>query len=311
MRSSLKNVLAIIVSSILFYSCSDTNENIAAFKALDKSLAESSKILDDQNDRFYHSLQQRLQDPRTVEKAKTLQPKQALVRTYSESLINYLDTLKFEVKREAGLNIANGEEIFEEEGRAAGEKVFEKMGKAKELDKRLELFKTGLLSIDSSMKQEFESEILELNKQDSKSNKEKQLLKGLPTIGVLAMLTRLQNKTRIIEYMLLQYIDRKTAYHDDWYTSTSVLTGLNSSYVRKGDKVEVFAGVGAFSLKAKPAIIINGKVVTPGPEGVAIFSFKAPGKQGKHFVNAAINYTDIDGSRKSVSKKIDYTVIKD
>ena len=180
------------------------------------------------------------------------------------------------------------------------------MGKVIELDKRLELFKTGLLLINSSMHQEFKSEILELNKQDTKRRKEELLFEGLPATGVLAMLTRLQNKTRIIEYTLLQYIDRKIAYHDDWYTSTSVLTGLKSNYVRKGDKVEVFAGVGAFSLKGKPEITINGKVITPGADGVAIFSPKASSKKGKHFVNTTIDYTDIDGSKKSISKKIDY-----
>src|SRR5690606_24126260 len=79
----------------------------------------------------------------------------------------------------------------------------------------------------------------------------------------------------------------------------------SSSYLMPGEKLKVYAALGATSSGAVPTILINGKEVQANVDGIAETEFPVSGS-GK--VNVLIKYTDQDGIQKEIPKTLDYTV---
>lgn len=92
------------------------------------------------------------------------------------------------------------------------------------------------------------------------------------------------------------------------YDKFSAIITLNSSYVKLGDSLEVFAGIGEFNDDLKPTITIDDQKIELNDEGVAVYSFRANKKPGKHFVPVRIIYTKPDGTTIPLIKKCFYTI---
>lgn len=75
-----------------------------------------------------------------------------------------------------------------------------------------------------------------------------------------------------------------------------------------GDKMEITAGVGAFSKAALPAITINGQLVPLAADGAAHLPMTASSSKGNHTVAVSIKYKDQEGMDQTVTKNIEYTV---
>jgi len=78
--------------------------------------------------------------------------------------------------------------------------------------------------------------------------------------------------------------------------------------VQAGERIEIFAGVGEFRSDMKCEIFIYGKQVNIKDNAVAHYRLKAASTPGKYFVPVKINYTDQNGARQSIQKRIEYTV---
>jgi hypothetical protein len=75
--------------------------------------------------------------------------------------------------------------------------------------------------------------------------------------------------------------------------------------------MQIQAGVGAFTVMNKPEITIdNKKIQIDDSRGVALYKFKSPLKTGKYTVPVKIEYTDVDGTKKTVMGKVEYTVME-
>jgi GldM C-terminal domain len=74
-----------------------------------------------------------------------------------------------------------------------------------------------------------------------------------------------------------------------------------------GEKLQVYAGVGAFSSAALPQVTINGKPVSVDNEGKAVTDIIAGGG-GPQKVTVNVNYTDEEGKKKSETRDLHYTV---
>jgi hypothetical protein len=109
---------------------------------------------------------------------------------------------------------------------------------------------------------------------------------------------------------MIQFCYYKIPDPESFYETYSVMVEHSSDYVKAGDEVEVTAGVGAFSLKGRPIININGRNISPEADGVAYYKFKAPKNPGKHFVPVEVRFTDQDGRKQTITKSVEYTVIK-
>jgi len=91
------------------------------------------------------------------------------------------------------------------------------------------------------------------------------------------------------------------------YDKTGVIYGANSTYLMPGDKLSVYAGVGAFSSAAQPTITIGGKTVAVDQDGKATSDIIVGGG-GKQSIKISVTYKDQDGKVQTIPKEIDYTV---
>ncbi len=73
-----------------------------------------------------------------------------------------------------------------------------------------------------------------------------------------------------------------------------------------GEKLQVYAGLGATSSGSAPEIIINGKPVSPSADGIATTEFNVGGSGA---ANVVIRYKDQDGIERTIEKKLEYDIV--
>lgn len=296
---------------VFLFSCSNNSKNnLNVFKALDESLVRSNQAIKHSNEAVYASLADKLTDPLTNYKATIWHPKAMQIQKLSKDIIDYIEGLKEELKKEAGLTEKGS---FKEDDVNAVSRLFSKKAKGEELYSKLKKYKADVLATDTLIKNEFNKSILfTASKQDQNDKTFTGVFfKDMPTIAVLSVLSMFQNDVRTAEKRTILFCHEQIPYRTSYCEFYSVLVGQNSSYVRKGDEIEITSGVGHLSVKAQPDIIVNGKKIPIDESGVAIAKFKAVGKPGKHSVPVQISYIDQDGNKQTISKTVEYTIAKE
>jgi gliding motility-associated protein GldM len=304
--------------AIIFSACSGkTDSSLAVFKALDEGLTNSTKTITKSTEMMYSSLQDKISDPVTSEKAKIWLPKAMQIKNYSADMVIYIEGLKIDLKKEAGLIMEEGKESFREDDKDAVSNLFEAKGKGKELYDRLKNYKKDMLAIDPQITAAFESTMpLTTRSFDASENRQNDFTRtffdNTPVAAALTILSQFQSNINIAENRMASFCNNKmTYYNDGFYDSYSVIIGQNSSYVQAGEKIDITAGVGAFSKAALPQITINGRSVPLGYDGTAIYKFKASGKAGKHYVPVRIEFVNYDAKRQTFENQVEYTVAKE
>src|SRR5450759_2601531 len=86
-RQKMINVMYLVLTAILALNVS--NEVINAFRTVNTSLMNSNENIANSNNTLYKSLQAKLADPQTAEKAKYWNDKAVMAQAYSASVYNY------------------------------------------------------------------------------------------------------------------------------------------------------------------------------------------------------------------------------
>ena len=301
--------MSLLLSLCGIFSCTDSKQDVAAFKALDKSLKENNEILQAQIERSYNSLQEKLHDPKCAEKAKVIMPQAIIISKSSTALINYIDSIVVDISKAASLENTKSIQVFDEADRTVAKKILT-VQKLTTLKRKVAQFRSQMLGIDTFASRQLQTIIDDILKEENEIV-DAFSFGSLPAIGAISLLTRLQNKVRIVEQTMVQFCDRRiSSYDDDFYTEFSALSMLSSKYVKRGDVVEVGAGVGVFSLKAKPKIILNGNYIPVNAEGMAVYKFKAPKIPGKYFITTNIEFTGYDDRQHTIQRTLNYIVLR-
>jgi hypothetical protein len=309
-------IMVVIFFAFVFSSCSNKSESIlAAFKATEEGLMKSNEAIANSSNVIYHALEDKLSRPESARQASVWQPKAMYIKLKSTEIINYIETLTKELKEEAGLKIKNGREVFQEDNLDAVNRVLINKSKAEELHKKLQQYKQDILSVDPELNKQFsKSSIIITREYELDENKQKDFTKtffdGVPVITAFAMLRKFENNVRVLENEFITYCNFKIADYNDGFTMFSTLIGQSSNYVKGGDKIEINAGVGVYSLNSNPKVIIMEKEIDCKTNGFATYKFTTPLKAGKYSVPVKIEYFNIDGTRRSATNKIEYTVVE-
>ncbi len=312
---------ALFISSILFAiffsACSNKKDNrLAIFKALDESLNNSNQTINEGTLTVIAGIDEKMMEQSTTNRAKIWKPKAMLIQQFSTNIYTYIDRLKADLKREAGLITGEDKESFKEDDRDAVNRLFGTKRKANELHERLKQYKKDILSIDSQMSYVFKNTI-QLTTQsfdilpETQQDLRKMFFMNSSTVASLAMLSQFQNNIKNTENRFIQFCYKKIGGGGDSFTFYSAIIGQSSSYLRKGEKIEITAGMGAFSKAALPQIIIGGRSVPLNDNGFVVYKFKASIKPGKHYVPVKIEYVDQDGKRQTIEKQVEYTVAQE
>jgi gliding motility-associated protein GldM len=245
------------------------------------------------------------------------EPKAQKAKQYSTEMINYIDSLKGALKIGAGLRMEWNKELqdsvenFKMDNLDASTLLFESKGEGERLRKKLEEYKENMLNIDPSIRKQFEKTFaVSTTPPISQDGKPKDFTTAFfhmtPTIAAITMLSKFQNNIRNAESEIVTYAHNQIGAVEVHMDQVGVLIGQNSNYLMPGDKLEITAGVGAYSSAAAPVISINGNNV-PVSQGQGTFSTTVSGS-GNHNVNVRVTFTDENNKKQTIDKVVPYTV---
>ena len=258
------------------------------------------------------SLDQKKSDPSTATKAIEWEPKARQVVGFSKGMFDYIESLKGQIISEAGGDPRDPTKKFKEENQDIATRILVEKGAGKELLKKLGEYKNSVLSIDPSIKAEFEKSLpinLEKPLTQNKSNNtwEAAYFRMVPTVAALTILAKFQNDVKTSENRIVQFCHNKVGEVVVRFDTYKAIIGQNSTYLMPGQELEITAGVGAFSKAALPTITIGGTTVPIGEDGAARTKLAA-GAVGTRSVPVRITYTDQDGKQQIIEEKVEYTV---
>lgn len=135
-------------------------------------------------------------------------------------------------------------------------------------------------------------------------------MRGSSALMAMVILNKLENDILNTGTMLMEFCCNQVGYVDGrgFYEKFNAIAFLNSSYVKRGQTIEVTAGAAAFGRAANPRVSIDDREIELDNEGVALYKFKATGKPGKHIVPVKIAFKKINGYTSSVIKKLEYII---
>ncbi len=316
-RQKMINIMYLVLTALLALNVS--SEILNAFKVVDQSLKTSNNNLTTANETLYKSLQAKVADPVTAEKAKIWNGHAETAKKLSADMNSYIEGIKKQLKDEAGFKVetVDGQSVesFKEDDLEAATRLFGNGPGGKnlgpQLEQRLKDYKAAMLAIDPEINKEFATTLAVDGKpatgQDGKPKSFTDAYFHMtPTVAGLTLLSKFQNNVKNSENQVVTYSHSKVGEVKVKFDKTGVLIGQSANYVMPGQEIEVTAGIGAYSSAAAPQISINGAGV-PVVDGQGKYKFQASGG-GAHTVPVTIRYKDQDGNDKTETKNVEYTV---
>ena len=313
-------IIAVVAVAVFFFKKGTSNDYLFNLLEIDNSLTVSNNNIATANNTLYTSLKAKLTDPMTAEKARPWYEKAEQARILSSELDDFLNELKTDLKNESGFKIVDIDgrkvEEFKKDDLEAATRLFgEGEGdkkKGKELEQKLKAFREAMLNIDPSIRKEFEITFpLDVSKILGQDGKEKDFTTAyfhkIPSVAALTLLSKFQNNVKNAENLIVTYCHNQVGGVKVVYDQFAALVGQSSNYVMPGEEVEITAGVGAYSKAAQPQISIAGSSTAVGPDGRAIYKFKASGS-GSKTVPVNVTYTKPDGTKETRIFDVKYMV---
>lgn len=315
-RQKMINIMYLVLTALLALNVSA--EILNAFKTVDHSLQSATGIIDKKNADIFASFEKKLDDPVTKEKASLWFPRAQQAKKLADDLYTYLETLKKELKEEAGLKKnEEGEEVYKEDDLDAPTRLFisappEGKGKGKELYQKLSDFKTQLLAIDDTLALEIGKNLpldLSIPKTNNKAGKDDwayHYFHMTPAIAAITILSKLQNDVRNSEAQVVEYCHKEIGEVEIIYDEFQAFAQADTRYLMEGEELTITAGIGAFSKNAQPVITIDGRQV-PVKDGAGEFKITA-NQPGAYSKKVRIDFKKPDGTASSVEKEVKYSV---
>lgn len=313
-RQKMINMMYLVLTALLALNVS--SEILNAFKTVNNSLIHANDMVEDKNEAVFKSFEAKLKDAQTRERAALWKPKADAARKLSNDVFTYIESLKQELKKNADLHQGeNGEEVFKEDNLDVPTKLFLEApaNKGPELYKKLEEFKTQLLSIDPELKKEFDKNLpldltVPVSRGENKNQKwEDAYFHMTPVIAAITILSKFQNDVRNSEAMVVDYLHKKVGEVVLVYDQFQAIASQSSQYLMPNQELTITGGVGAFSKAALPTVSVDGAVVPLNADGVAEYKTTVGGP-GAYSKKMRISYKKPDGTEGVLEKDIQYTV---
>src|ERR687889_9484 len=101
-RQKMINLMYLVLTALLALNVS--SEILNAFKTVNNSLMNANGIIEAKNQGIFNSFDKKMADPKTAQLAAIWKPKAEQARTYADGLFSYIEGLKVELMKEAGLD---------------------------------------------------------------------------------------------------------------------------------------------------------------------------------------------------------------
>lgn len=283
--------ISLFLHFFLFSCNNESSTNNTILISTDSTLKYANLSLHYSNTTILASIRNKAIDPFSKEVVKPWLQKAELITKFSSDLVRYIDTLKSENK--IGYNQSN--EVF----------------------KALLKYKKDILNLDSKIKHEFEKNIMLpitpfYTIENGESKFYSQYFKKASTIATSTMLSNIQNSIMVIQNKLLNFCHSSTTSHMIVDSFATLLLEQNSTIFKKGETIEIKAGVGSFSFELNPTVLINGMKITNSDGGYFIYNKKVSEIPGKYKIPVRVSFLNqITGHQETQEKAIEYTVAKE
>jgi GldM N-terminal domain len=306
----------IIFSAIVLFFCSCSNNSgssLAVYKAAEEGLSGSTTTIATSNEVLYTSFASKLNNPQYCDKTPEWYPKAIAIKDISESASHYINELKQALKNEAGLSKMLTSESYNEKDITAVNKLLDIKGK--ELFDKLIEYRENILSVDSLIRDQFKYNLVVASggfdfKTKSYQEFVKTFFNNIPAIAAMVVLSKIENNIRVNENKIITYCYNNTGMLCCGFSEKiEPLITQSTSYVKGGEYIEIMAGVGYYTSRANPEISINGKNIKNEYGGFVTYNLKTSVALGKHFIPVKMEFTKPDGTKTTMTKNIEYTVI--
>ncbi len=254
-RQKMINMMYLVLTALLALNVSA--EILNAFKTVNRSLETTNTTVGNSTETIMTSLQDKLADEKTREKAKIWLPKAQEVQKYSKEAYSFIQDIKNDIIKQGGGDVDKAS--FKADNLDIATRMMVDKGKGKDLLKHLADFKNNVLNVDPKIQAEFGKTLpinLETPITESKSNNtwERAYFHMVPTVAALTILSKFQNDIRTSENKIVEYCHNQVGAVVVRYDTYVGFAATDKSYVMPGDDMEIMAGVGAFSKAALPRL---------------------------------------------------------
>jgi len=326
------NMMYLVLTALLALNVSV--EVLNAFKTVNRSIVRSNEVVDQKNKITYDAFTRELTDPQTMALAKVWSPPASNVKAMSATITAYIESLKGKLIASSNPSKSKeGKEEFQDGNLDAATRLFDKNGEGKILYDSLKKFRLDLLAVldpshypdqsdaikadlkaaqeDFAKRLPIDTRIPEseagnhLDGTDSAKNWTIRYFHMTPTIAALTILSKFQSDVKNSESQIVDYLHKKVGEVKVVFDKFEPLVSPSATYLMPGDKLDIQAGIGAFSAAAAPKVYFNGQQEQLGPDGTADWSTKV---SGTSTVDVKIEYVKPDGSTATIDKMVKYTV---
>ena len=317
-RQKMINIMYLVLTALLALNVS--SEILNAFKVVDTSLKNSNANISKGNNTLYKSLTDKVNDPKTAEKAKIWNDKAAVAKQLSDDMDKYIEGIKVQLKAEAGSKMVTvegrQEEQFKEDDLEAATRLFGNGPGGKDLgpqlQKRLNEYRAKMLAIDPTFPAQFglNFPVDQTDKIKGQDGKDKDFTEAYfhmtPTVAGLTLLSKFQNNVKNAENQIVTYCHNQVGQVEVHMDKVGVLVGQSSNYVMPGQEISITAGVGAYSSAAAPRISIGGSSVSV-VDGQGTYKTTASGA-GERSIPVTVVFKDENGIDQTKTETVKYVV---
>ena len=307
-------MMYLVLTALLALNVS--SEILNAFKTVNNSLEATNKVVNASTDEIMTSLQLKLKEEGTRERAQIWYPHAQRTKQLSKELYDYIQKFKDQILKEAGADYAKGDSTYKDDNLDIATRIMVEHGGGKELYKKLEQYKNEVLAIDAKEGGQIAAKFgnslpisLAKPKTQNKGNKswEDAYFRMVPTVAALTILSKFQNDVKTTENKVVSFCHEKVGAVEVIQDAFAALAIANTTNALPGQEIEITAGVGGFSKKISPRITIAGQTQTVGDDGAVHYKFKA-NNLGSNSIPVVIEYTDQNNKVQKITKTVEYVV---
>ncbi len=310
-RQKMINMMYLVLTALLALNVS--SEILNAFKTVNKSLETTNVTVNKSTETIMKSLDDKRKDPSTSIRANIWYPKADQAVQLTKDVFSYIQTLKDRILTEAGGDPKDPTNHFKEDNLDIATRIMVEKKEGPKLKAMLENYRKNLLGIDPSIDSAFKTALpINLDKPQSR-NRAGKTWEGayfhmVPTVAALTILSKFQNDVKTSENRVVQFCHNKVGEVNVVFDSYGAVIGQSSNYLMPGQQIDITAGVGAFSKKAQPTIVIGGSNIQIGEDGAAHTTIPGGGI-GQHSIPVSITFMNQEtGKPQTINKDVQYTV---
>jgi len=298
------NLMYLVLTAMLALNIS--NEILHAFKILNAGISKSNDAVESKNSDVMRDFEANADMPDQKERVAPYNEKAKEIRTEAAKLYSYLEDWKKKVIIQAGGYKTGPEagEIKNEENIDASTYLLVEQKGGDDIKNKLSAFRDFLLSKIDKTNPQFAPYYQALEKdmpvQISKPEKSDDNPTGdwstgtfyhVPTLGVIALMSKMQNDVRNSESAVLGELFREAKAKPLTFDAITALAVPKTSYALVGQEVEANIMMAAYNKSINPTITSSTGSVSKVENGIGVWKTTASGL-GLQTVHGTINVTN-------------------